>query len=294
MEITQTAKRVVNRHGIGFLLWRGSGRIIRRLTANLRQLPDFIIIGTQRGGTTSLYNYLIEHPNVIPPFIKETHFFDNHFDKGANWYRAFFPLSAYTSYLQRAHQSEFVTGEATPYYLFYPHAPKRIKATCPWVKLIIVLRNPIDRAYSHYHHEVRLGVENLTFEEALERERQELPSETERISTDEGYQSFSHQNYSYLSRGIYINQLEFWNNYFPKEQFLVLRSEDLFSNPRTTLERTTEFLGMKNLESIKFDVHNALPYQKIKESTQRTLLDYFEPYNQKLYRYLGMNLGWEN
>jgi hypothetical protein len=139
-----------------------------------------------------------------------------------------------------------------------------------------------------------LGVENLTFEEALERERLELPSETERISTDEGYQSFSHQNYSYLSRGIYINQLEVWNNYFPKEQFLVLRSEDLFSNPRTTLERTTEFLGMKNLESIKFDVHNALPYQKIKESTQRTLLDYFEPYNQKLYRYLGMNLGWEN
>jgi hypothetical protein len=281
MELSETAKRVVDRHGFGFLISHGIERTVRRLTANLRQLPDFIIIGTQRGGTTSLFNYLIEHPNIMPPFIKETHFFDYHYQKGVNWYRAFFPSSAYSKYQERTQQSEFVTGEATPNYLFYPHAPKRIKATCPSVKLIVVLRNPIDRAYSHYHHEVRLGIEDLTFEEAIEREREQLPEETEKVVADEDYRSFSHQNYSYLSRGIYINQFKVWNNFFPKD-------------PRKTVARTIDFLGMSSYELTNFDIHNALPYQEIKQSTQRTLMDYFEPYNQKLYQYLGMNLGWEN
>ena len=276
-----------------YILGWGTRRILGLLTSSLRVLPDFIIIGAQRSGSTSLYNYLIEHPHIHPGLMKEVHFFDNNYHKGVNWYRSFFPLSAHIRYLDRTHRRRFLTGEATPYYLYYPHAPRRIHATCPDVKLIVLLRNPVERAYSHYHHEVRLGVEDLPFAEAIEREKSDVPREVAKILKDENYRSFSHQNYSYLSRGIYIEQLEAWKEYFLREKMLILKSEDFFSNPDLVLDRTYEFLGVSKQTSTDFQIHNSLPYRNIEPEIYESLTDYFEPYNHRLYQFLDMDLDWE-
>jgi|SRR5690242_3518862 len=120
-------------------------------------LPHFLIIGAQRCGTTSLFEYLARHPDVAPPSAKELHFFDSEYHKGDAWYRERFPSL----------RNGFITGEATPYYIFHPHTPTRVRDWNSKVKLIVLLRNPVDRAYSHYHHEVRLGTESLDFETAL-------------------------------------------------------------------------------------------------------------------------------
>jgi hypothetical protein len=293
MEITQTGRRTVKQRGIINLLGWGTRHILGLLASSLRVLPDFIIIGAQRSGSTSLYNYLIEHPDILPGLMKEVHFFDNNYHKGVNWYRSFFPLAYSIRRMERNHKRRTITGEATPYYLFYPHAPKRIHATCPDVKLIVLLRNPVERAYSHYHHEVRLGVEELPFAEAIEREKTNIPREMAMILDDENYRSFGHQNYSYLSRGIYIEQLEVWNEYFSRDNMLVLKSEELFSNPDLVLGRTFAFLGVSEQTSIDYQIHNSLSYNEIEPEIFESLTDFFEPYNQRLYHFLEMNLGWE-
>ncbi len=148
--------------------------------------PRFLIIGAQRSGTTSRYEYRLVHPRVAPAARKEIHCFDLRFDKGMDWYRAQFPDCA----------GGLVTGEASPYYVFHPHVPERVRRHLPDVKLITLLRNPVDRAYSHYQHEVRLEREPLSFEEATEREGERLDGELDRMLEDESYYSLRHQHYS--------------------------------------------------------------------------------------------------
>jgi hypothetical protein len=260
----------------------------------MRVLPDFIIIGAQRCGSTSLYNYLVKQQGIIPGMMKEVHFFDHHFHKGVGWYRSFFPLTSTLQNPEGNHQERFITGEATPNYLFYPHAPKRVHTTLPGVKLIVLLRNPVDRAYSHYHHEVRLGVEDLSFSEAIQREKTIIPLEKSKVIEDQSYKSFIYQNYSYLSRGKYIEQLEIWNKYFSMKDILVLRSEDLFINPAQVIEKTSEFLGIRNYSYPDFKIYNSLSYQDLDPEQRKLLTAYFEPYNHRLYQFLGVNFDWES
>lgn len=294
MQLVNTGKRVVNRHGLEYMFGWGLHRVIGTLTRSRRVLPNFIIIGAQRCGSTSLYNYLVQHPGVLPGLMKELHYFDNHYKKSVSWYRSFFPLSSSIQNMERTHQQRIVTGEATPYYLFYPHTPRRMHATIPEIKLIVLLRNPVERAYSHYQHETRMGLENLPFDQAIEREKSELPGETAKILEDDNYHSFIHQNYSYLSRGIYIEQLELWNKFFSMENMLVLKSEDLFSNPAKILEQACTFLGIAKPAFTEFQIHNALPYPGLEPELQKSLTEYFEPYNTRLYQFLGKNFDWEN
>lgn len=212
--------------------WAGQ-RLAGRSSGKLRMLPDFIIIGAQRSGTTSLFNYLGQHPEIYQSFPKETHYFSNHYQKGVGWYRSHFPLKVHKviaeSYLKR----KFIAGEATPYYISHPLAPGRVHNLVPNVKLIVLLRNPVDRAYSHYHHQVKLGMEPLTFEEAIDAEEERISGEVERIKRDVQYRSFNLQNYSYLYRGVYIHQVRTWLEYFDREQFLVLESEVFFWKSNT-------------------------------------------------------------
>jgi hypothetical protein len=294
MEITQRGKRAVKRHGAAFMLSWGAKRVAGLMSQSLRVLPDFIIIGAQRSGSTSLYKYLIQHPGVLPGSMKEVHFFDAHYQKGVSWYRSFFPLAATMQKMADSHDGIVLTGEATPYYLFYPHAPQRIHDTLPKVKLIAILRNPVERAYSHYQHEVQLGVEQLSFSEAIEREKSEIPAETKKILEDEMYLSFSHQNYSYLSRGRYIEQMELWGQHIPMKDLLVLKSEDLFTKPGRVLQQACDFLGVEYEDSSDFQVHNSLPYQDLDPEMHAYLSEYFRPFNARLYDFLDMDFNWEN
>ncbi|MBO1513128.1 sulfotransferase family protein [Metabacillus bambusae] len=249
-----------------------------------QSIPHFLIIGAQKCGTTSLYNYLIQHPQIIPALSKEVHFFDIYFEKGMDWYRNQFPS---------LESKRWITGEASPYYLFHPHAPKRIHQFIPKIKLIVLLRNPVDRAYSHYHHQVRMGTEPLSFNEAIKKEESRLKPERIEILKNENYHSPIYQNCSYLARGRYVEQLKNWMNFFSMEQFLIIRSEDFYSNPTLIFHRVLDFLGVQMLELKQYTKHNFGDYPKLNSQFRNELLTYFEPYNRELYDYLGVDFGWD-
>jgi hypothetical protein len=232
-------------------------------------LPDFVIIGAQKGGTSFLYHLLTLHPLVEPAARKELHFFDNPelFDHGAEWYRRCFPR------LSTENGQRSITGEATPYYLFDPPVAKRMAETVPKARLIALLRNPIDRAYSHYQMQVKRGTEPRTFEEAIEQ-----------------------QHSSYMSRGIYVDQLLRWFEFFGKEQMLILKSEDFFGRPVETLKAVLTFLDLPEWQPEASELqqrrHSGTYKQKMDPSTRQRLEAYFEPHNQRLYECLDVDFGW--
>lgn len=258
----------------------------RELTGPLRGLPAVLIIGAQRSGSTSLFNYLVQHPNVLSPFGKEIHYFDIHYARGERWYRGRFPYS----YQLRG---PALTLDASPYYLAHPLAPKRAAELLPLVKLIALLRNPITRALSHYQHEVRAGVETLTFPEAIEQEAERLAGEEERLQRDPGYFSFQHRHYSYARRGRYLEQLQRWLQYYPRSQLLVLQSEWLFRDPAAASTAVYDFLGLPphRLEHYKPFLRG--DYERDMPADLRAkLARYFEPHNRELYAWLGEAYDW--
>jgi Sulfotransferase domain len=234
-------------------------------------LPDFVIIGAQKGGTSFLYYLLTRHPLVESAARKELHFFDNleRFQNGAGWYRRCFPQSGWND------GRRSITGEASPSYLFDPPVPKRMAGVVPQARLITLLRNPIDRAYSHYQMQVKRGAEPHTFEEAIEQ-----------------------RHTSYVSRGIYVNQLLRWFEFFSKEQMLILKSEDFFERPIETLKVVLNFLDLPDWQPDASELqqrrhrHTGAYKQKMGPSTRRRLEAYFEPYNQRLYECLDVDFGW--
>jgi hypothetical protein len=265
----------------------------RILTNNLRVLPNFLIIGASKCGTTSLYYYLIQHPSVVPALTKEAHFFDQTYRMGLAWYRGFSSTKLAKYYSTKITKKGVITGEATPCYIFHPHAPSRVFKTVPDAKLIVLLRNPVDRAYSYYHHNLRRGLESLSFEEAIESEEERLRGELEKMIDDNNYFSFNRQFYSYLSRGFYVDQLENWMKFFPSEQILILKSEDLFTDPGSIFKRIVAFLDLPDFEPNALKKANTTPSPEMDAATRKRLVDYFRPYNQKLYDFLGVDFGWE-
>ena len=276
-----------------------ASRLPRFLTSQMRALPDFIIIGAQRGGTTSFYNYLVQHPCVVPALRKEISFFDNNFRKGINWYRSHFLSLPYRYCFKQLYGQDLVTGEASPDYLLHPHAPRRISTVLPTAKLIVMMRNPVDRAYSSHYSKVKLGKETLSFEDAIEQEQERLHGEVEKMLEDEDYFSFNHRHYSYLAKGIYVDQLRTWMSLFPREQFLIIKSEDFYEDHRKILERTLDFLGLPDWEPEETDYTrlNVSGYPEMNADTRKRLADYFRPHNQRLNEYLAgiscRTMDWE-
>jgi hypothetical protein len=268
-------------------------RIVYNVTGSSHVLPNFLIIGSARSGTTSLYEYLTKHPSIIPGVGKEVYFFDKKFSKGINWYKSFFPTKLNMSRAENKLKSKCLTGEATPRYLHYPHAPKRIFSILPHVKLIVLLRNPIDRAYSHYQMEVDSGHEKLSFEDAISNEEERITSHMKKMENDENFYSVNFYRKSYLTRGIYVDQLKRWFKYFPREKFLILKSEDLYSNPSNTYQQVLDFLGLSNYELTSFKAHRMRDYSPISSQTREKLTKYFEPYNEQLYELLDRNYDWK-
>ncbi len=272
-------------------------KLYRGMTSPLRLLPDFLIIGTQRGGTTSLYNYLQTHPCIEPSSTKEIHFFDRRFNRGLAWYRGHFPSRVEKYYAQRLGRRAFVTGEASPSYLFHPHVPRRVAEALPQARLIILLRNPVDRAYSQYYHAIEHGFETLPFEEAIKDEVERTAAEREKILRDEHYESYVYRHRSYLSRGIYVEQLQTWMGLFPREQFLILRSEDFYASPAASIKQVLAFLALPQEESQLtgqvYKQYNNTTYSRMDAALRKRLIQFFEPHNARLYEFLGSNFGWD-
>lgn len=285
-------------------LWRGAPAPARdaakaawagyaRLTSRGRLLPDYLIIGTQRGGTTSLYKYLAEHPAHARALTKELRFFDLNHRKGVSWYRSRFPSRRYREAVKRTRGVDLVVGEASPDYIFHPHAPGRVAALLPTVKLIVLLRDPVDRAYSHYWHQYQRGHEQLSFHEAIEREGERLDGELERIVSDEDYVSYERHHHSYLARSLYADQLAAWFDLFPREQFMIERSEDLFQDPEALFGRVLAFLGLPRGGPRKFERFNAFTQRPMDAAMRARLKEHFRPHNERLSLLLGRDLGWD-
>jgi len=260
--------------------------LFHRATTPLRVLPDFLVIGVMKGGTTSFFNYLARHPQVRPPFRKEIKFFDIHYPQGLGWYRAHFPM-------RFKMKAGMVTGEATPYYIFHPGAPGRVAARLPRARLIVLLRNPVDRAYSHYNHMLRVGREPLSFEAAIAQEAERLEGEEQRILADPHYSTFQHLHYSYLARGRYAEQLEKWFALFPREQILILESEQLYAAPAGCLHQAAAFLGLPAWAGDDFPVYKQGAYEQMPAAVRARLVEYYRPCNQTLYDLLHRKFAWD-
>jgi hypothetical protein len=263
--------------------------VYRSCTAAMRVLPDFLIIGEAKCGTTALYDHINAHEFVLQAMEKEVHFFDLHYFRGLDWYRSQFPL------MWRARRNgarRFLTGEASPYYMFHPHAPGRIKATLPGVKLIAMLRNPVERAYSHYQHEVRRQHETLSFAAAIDAEPGRLQGELERMIENPRYNSREHRWHAYATRGIYVDSLQKIMRLFDREQVLILRSEDYFAAPDATLNRVLDFLDLPRRQPSPVVRRNEGSYAAIDSRLRRRLVDFFAPHNARLSDFLGVDFGW--
>ncbi len=261
---------------------------LHRLTYLWRKNPDFLIIGVMKGGTTSLFRYLSKHPQVLPPFRKEIKYFDCNYFKGKAWYRSHFPLK------KKFTDGSKLTGEATPYYIFHPEAPRRIASALPQAKIIILLRNPIDRAYSHYQHMARVGREPLSFEDAISAEPKRLAGEVKKIRAEARYPTYRHLQYSYLGRGEYLTQIKKWYGLFPEENILILQSENLYQNTAETVQKAQEFLKISVWHPENaYSVFKEGSYSPMKAETREKLTAYFKPKNEALYEYLGRDFGWD-
>ena len=263
-----------------------------RATAAARPLPDFLILGAQKAGTTALYAYLREHPALTGPAWKEVSFFDRHFWRSEAWYRGNFPNKISLRAIRARAGIDPIIGEASPSYVFHPQAPERAAALVPDARLIVLVRNPVDRALSHYHHEVALGREPLPFEQALDDEETRMAGELERMR-DPRYFSHAWWNFTYQARGRYAEQLERWLELFPHEQLLVIPSEDLLQRPRETHAHVLDFLRAPPHELAAYPRIFEREYPAMDSATRDRLREHFAEPNRRLYEILGRDLGWE-
>jgi len=247
-----------------------------------RMEPSFIIIGEARCGTTSLFNYISQNDKVLPPVKKEIHFFDYKFHKKKGWYKSFFPFV----------KEGKITGEATPYYFSHPKAAKRIKETYPDIKVILVLRNPIDRAISSFYKQRDLKIEPIeSIEKAIDIEEDRLKDSMKNMSTNSDY-DFNHKNYAYAKRGLYYENLERWKSLFDEDQMLIFEFEELFGNIDVNYDKVIEFLNIDK-QNISFRHFNKGTYDNIDAEFRMKLSSYFDESNQKLYKMLKSNYNWK-
>ena len=262
-------------------------RAAHEQSAAMGALPDFVIIGGKKCGTTFLYHLLTQHPLVQPAASKELHFFDALFDEGIEWYRQFFPAPGWEA------GRRTITGEASPY-IANRLAPERMAQVVPEARLIALLRNPVDRAYSDYQMVARKDREHKTFEEAIGLQE---PAEAGKVRPLGKEGANLNRDSEYLSRGVYVDQLVRWSDLFGKEQILALKSEDFFENPLETLKTAQRFLDLPEWEPAPTELpkkRNEGSYDRLgmNPATRRRLEEYFEPHNRRLYDFLGVDLGW--
>ena len=265
-----------------------------RLTASHRALPALLVAGGQRCGTTSMYQALRQQPTIVRPAgRKGVHYFDVAYaGHDLDWYRAHFPLQAHLDLRARRWSTTALTFESSPYYLFHPRALERIAADLPGVKLLVLVRDPVERAYSAHAHEYARGYETLSFAEALEQEESRLAGEVERMLEDPAYESHAHRHQAYRTRGAYAGQLERAAALLGRDRVHVVDSHRFFTEPEPVFEEVLGFLGVAARVPTVFERHNARPRSPIDEGLARELREYYLPFDTALEPWLGGPPSW--
>ncbi len=268
----------------------------RRVTARQRALPNLILLGAQRAGTTSLHAHIGLHPGVCLSRTKEVHYFDNYQDQGLDWYRSHFPTRRWVEARSRDLGYEIAVGEGSPYYLFHPAVPARVQAVLPATRLVVVLRDPVERALSHFRLERRRGFEPIAdFERAWESEAERLAGAEARLSAGNTAFDEAHNRFSYTSRGDYAPQLERWLALFDHSQLHVIRSGDLFERPGEVVTGLFDFLELPHVDLGRFPVLNATAAQAVdsaERAVRERLAAHFAPKVARLEDLLGRSMGW--
>jgi hypothetical protein len=265
---------------------------INLLSACNRVYPDFLIIGAQKSGTTTLFYYLIQHPQVLPPLKKEIHYFDKKYHLGSLWYRAHFPL-------RKKMGADQITGEKSTDYIFHPLGAPRIKNAPVKPKLILLLRDPVKRAISHYNHQVRMGREKRNPEKAFQEE--DLLFQNNYASLfRKGYfnrEKITHYlRFSYKQKGLYLEQIKRYHMQFSADDLIIEAAENLFQEPASVAKRVYDFLGIdpgftpddlssQNVGGYKSNAATAKIAQQLKE--------FYKPHNEALFTYLGRRFPWQ-
>jgi hypothetical protein len=264
-----------------------------KLIGPFHVIPDFLIIGAARSGTTSLYQYLVQHPSIEPCVVKQLHFFDEYYYRGIDWYRVNFPTIIKKFEIEKIKKIKFLTGEATPYYLQYPHAPRRVYELNPNMKLILVLRNPVDRAFSHYKRKFRNGSEVLSFEEVTEQEQSRIKGEMKKMEQNDNYFSHIFHRLSYITAGLYAIHLKRWLQYFPMNQIIILENEEFLKETPKLYNQTLKFLDLSKSELLNYKKFQKSKPMEMDSKTRKKLIDYCKPFNEELYSLIGRRFDWD-
>jgi hypothetical protein len=261
-------------------------------TASRRVLPTMLIVGAQRCGTTTLFKALSQHPGFVGPTLRKgVHYFDLHHDQPLEWYRAHFPTKSSVESIQHRTGEAVVVGESSPYYLWHPLAPERLARALPGVRVVALLRDPVERAYSAHAHELARGFEFESFEDALELEPARLAGEAQRLESGEIQRSMPHQHQAYLQRGEYIDQLERMAAVVGGDHMLVLDSADLWEQPQQYWPTVTAFLGLAG-QPMSIAQHNARSRAPMSPSLRARLEEHFAPFDERLARWWGRTPSW--
>ncbi len=249
----------------------------------LHQIPEFLIVGAQKAGTTSLYNCLKQHPAIVPARTKEIHYFSQHFDKGLDWYLEHFPERA----------SDKISGEASPFYLFHPGSAKRIASQLPDIKIIILLRNPTQRAISHYHQQARRHHEKLPMMEAFLAENERIGNAWNKLLAGKQLSGMKIQQCSYLKRGEYLEQILRYEQYFSPGQICILESSDFFDHPQAVLGKVFTFLNI-DPHFVPADLWPRKPgnYEHADPAVLTFLNQHFASHNEALFKHLDYRFNW--
>ena len=287
-------KDKVNSNSPIYPIARSLYRSYCNLAGPFHTLPNFIIFGVSRSGTTSLYQYLSQHPNIEPCAVKETRFFDMYYERGINWYRMNYPSQWQKFVFTKLKNKKFLTGEASGAYIENPHAPKRIHDLDPNIKLILLVRNPVDRAFSHYIRKMKNGSEKLSFEESIEQEKSRIEGEQEKMEKNEKYYSPIFHSLGYITKGLYAIPLKNWLKYFSMKQILVLENGEFLRDPEKVYNQAIEFL---NLPKWKLPEYKKFSKQRLSmdmdPKTREKLLDYCKPFNEEFYSLIGKKFDWD-
>jgi hypothetical protein len=291
MTLTKFTRVLSNR--LGALAQEGRFKMAQYLNPKAHAVPDFIIPGFQRCGTSSLYRYLGLHPQIVRARRKEIHYFDkdDNYARGENWYRAHFPTWKTLEQVGQPYGCRALTGEATPAYIFRDFAAKRMaQFIAPEVRLIVIMRNPVERAYSNYCNGLRKGGASLSFEEYLDCEFRELTGANPQPLS--GKTALDKEK-DYLKRGIYVDQLIRLKELCPKNPLLLLRAEDMFKDANGIANQAAEFLGLPPFQLEDTRNLSKLKYEPMKPATRQRLAEFFKPHNERLYAHVGRDFGWK-
>jgi hypothetical protein len=259
-------------------------------------LPSFLICGGQRCGTTSMYRALAAHPAVRKAVRhKGVHYFDIAYRKGPGWYRGHFPTRRSADrQSSRVGVTTVHTFESSPYYLYHPLAAGRIATDLPGVKLIVLIRDPVERAYSQHAHELARGFETEPdFAAALALEPERLAGESERLAGDPDAYSFAHQHHAYRARGEYVRYLRRLSAAVGREALHVVDSAEFFAAPEKVYHGVIEFLGLPQLDYPAFERHNARPRAlPIADDVRAALSAHYQGCDAELSEWLGYTVSW--